>query len=78
MLQIPTNDKIVYEVILYNRVVRALVKDNLSHELYDDYWADVQAYDVMAVDELEARQLISLRYPPDQGFVVEQVKILAN
>ena len=73
MLQYNTHDMQVFEVAIYNREVRAAVKANESHSVYGDHWADVQLHDVAAHDEAEARQLIAERYPPDEGFVVEEL-----
>ncbi len=63
----------VYLVKLYNKVVRALVKENQSHSLFEDHWADVHTHDVVAATEDEARRKIAQRFPPDDGFVIEQV-----
>jgi len=76
MLQNNYDDKTSYEVSLYNRDVRALVKDNESHTYYGDHWADTQVQDVLARDETEALQLITERYPPEQGFIVQHVEPL--
>ena len=65
-----------YEVSIYNRDVRAAVKGNESHIFYGDQWADVQYQGVYAESEQEARKLISMRYPPDQGFVVQDLHVL--
>ena len=64
----------MYEVGIYNKEVRALVKENQSHSYYDDYWADVQVRDIIAHDETEARELIEKRFPPEDGFVIEGVE----
>lgn len=73
MLRHPTEGNQVFEVSIYNQEVRRLVKENQSHRFFDDHWADVQHHDVLARDEGEARALIAMRFPPDDGFVVEQV-----
>ena len=78
MLQPTTNGRNAYEVRIYNREVRAAVKVNESHFLFGDHWADLQFQDVYAQSETEARKLISMRYPPEQGFVVEELNILNN
>ena len=78
MLQYPTSNQFAYEVVLYNRDVRALVKDNQSHEVLGDHWADTQIHDVMAESEDQALRLISHRYPPEQGFVVQRVSVLTH
>ena len=73
-----SSDKFAFAAFLYNRDVRAAVKDNRSHALYGDHWADVQVQDVMAESEDQARRLISSRYPPEEGFVVQQLSQLAH
>jgi len=74
MLRQPTEGNQVFEVAIYNHEVRRLVKENQSHRFFDDHWADVQLHDVLARDEREARALIAMRFPPDDGFVVEKVE----
>ena len=78
MLQSSTNGRNAYEVRIYDREVRAAVKVNGSHNLFGDHWADLQFQDVNAQSETEARKLISMRYPPELGFVVEELNILNN
>ncbi len=73
MLQQPKNGHQLFEVAIYNKEVRALVKENQSHCFFDDQWADTQLRDVIAKDEAEARELIAQRFPPDDGFVVQDV-----
>ena len=73
MLQHNTNGYQSFQFTLYNKEVRAAVKENQSHELLGDHWADAQIQDVRAQDELEARLLIAKRFPPDRGFVVEDM-----
>ena len=73
MLQASTDDRKVFEVSIYNKEVRSLVKENQSHAYFDDQWADVQVCDVLAADEAEAMTVIQERYPPDDGFVVEDI-----
>ena len=73
MLQYNTHDLRVFEVAVYNRDVRRAVKENRSHSLYGDHWADVQHHDVAARSEAEAREMIAGRFPPAEGFVVEEM-----
>ena len=75
MYRYPTNGATAYEVSLYNSTVRALVKENQSHQLYDDMWADPRRHDVVASNEGEARQMIAERFPPEEGFVVQKVRL---
>ena len=77
MLQAPCNGHKVFEVAIYNKIVRSLVKENQSHSFFDDQWADVHLHDVLAKDEIQARQLIAIRFPPKDGFVVESLHIAA-
>jgi len=63
----------VYLVTVYNKVVRAMVKDNRSHSFYSDLWANAHIQDVCAADEAEARQKMSLRFPEADGFVIEKI-----
>jgi len=76
MLQPMTNGRTTYEVGLYNRDVRAAVKGNESHFFFGDHWADLQVQDVLAQNEEEARELISKKYPPEEGFVVQHLTAL--
>ncbi len=76
MLRPLTGGRNAYEVSIYNRDVRAAVKGNQSHILFGDHWADIQFQDVQAQSETEARKLMSRRYPPDQGFVIEELTAL--
>ena len=73
MLRSPNIGKQVFEVSIYNKEVRSLVKENQSHSFFDDSWADLQIRDIMAKNESEARRLISERFPADDGFVIESI-----
>ncbi len=73
MLQFASDNRTAYEAAVYNKDVRAAVKDNQSHLLLGDHWADAQIHDVMACDEMEALRLILARYPPEQGFVISDL-----
>jgi len=75
MLQMPCNGHQVFEVALYNKDVRSLVKDNQSHDFFDDQWADTHLHDIVAIDEVDARRLIDERFPSADGFVIERVAI---
>lgn len=56
---------------IYNSKVRAAVKENQSHVVLGDHWADSQVHEVVARNESEALDMIAERYPPEDGFVVE-------
>ena len=75
MLPQPMAGQAIFEVCIYNKDVRALVKENQSHTFYDDHWADTQVHDIMAHDEGEARALIERRFPPEDGFVIEALTV---
>lgn len=73
MLHLPSKGRRIFEVSIYNREVRALVKENRRHTHYDDQWADLHVHDVIADDEVEARTLIAHRFPPEDGFVIQSI-----
>jgi hypothetical protein len=73
MLNIPDNGYKVYQVRLYNAHVRAMVRRRQRHLFFDPHWANPQTRDVVARDEDEAWSLISERFPPEDGFVVEHI-----
>ena len=73
MLHLPNNGHRVYEVAIYNMNVRQLVMQNQSHSYVDDRWAKPQTRNVVARDEAEARKLISERFPPAEGFVIQRM-----
>ncbi len=67
-----------YEVRLFNRDVRALLKDNRQHTLLAEHWADDRVTVVEARDAGEARVIASRRYPPEKGFVISGVASIAH
>lgn len=73
MLQMPANGQQVYEVSIYNKEVRTMVKENQHHRFFDDRWADVHVRNVTARNENEAKIIIFKRFPAEQGFVIQQV-----
>ena len=73
MLHTPLDGERVFEVSVYNKLVRSLVKENRSHTVFDDHWADLQLQKLIANDEAEARRLICERFPEKDGFVIEAV-----
>ncbi|MEL0106044.1 MAG: hypothetical protein ACO3MW_04020 [Rhodospirillales bacterium] len=77
MIHPPFSKGHLFEVSLYNKEVRALVKNNKSHNLFDDYWADLQVHGIVARDAEEARLLAKQRYPKKEGFVIESVTSFA-
>ncbi|MCP5374461.1 MAG: hypothetical protein H6907_22220 [Hyphomicrobiales bacterium] len=73
MLYDTDSNRSKFEVSLFNKDVRALVKENRSHTFYEDRWADTQVHDISAEDEREARRLMAERFSPEEGFVIERV-----
>lgn len=62
-----------YLVTFYNKTVRSLVKDNQAHPTYEDHWGDAHTQDVSATTETEARRKLFIRFPEQDGFVIESV-----
>jgi len=73
MLQMPESGHQVFEVSIYNKEVRAMVKENQHHHFFDDQWADIHVRNVTARDEVDAISIISKRFPSEDGFVIELV-----
>lgn len=73
MLYLETGDVQVFKVALYNKQVRALVRQSKTHDCFSDQWAKLQERDVIARDEAEVRLLIAERFPPEDGFVVADI-----
>lgn len=73
MYEFPSDGQKAFLVNIYNKDVRAAVKENRSHTKYRDEWADVQVHEVSAADEKEARARMQKRYRPENGFVIESV-----
>ena len=74
MERTPYNADRIFEVCIYNKEVRSLVKDNQSHAFFDDHWADEKIRDLLSDNADVARHLASTRFPPDEGFVITSVK----
>lgn len=73
MIHPPFSRGSLFEVALYNKDVRALVKDNKSHGVFEDHWADRHIHGIVARDAREARSLARQRYPKEDGFVIEAI-----
>lgn len=74
MLQ-PQAHQTTFFVSFYNKQVRALVKDNRSHDFYEDHWGDIHVQDVMAQSESEARSILQRRFSPQDGFVIDHIDV---
>ena len=71
MLQLPDSENQLFEVRVYNRTVRAMVKQNEHHHFFDDQWADVHVKIVTAHSKADAISIISKRFLKEDGFVFE-------
>lgn len=69
MSRIQRVEENIYEFSLYNKDVRNLVEEGLSHRHYDDDWSDTRYVQVKAANEERATTEIYRRYPKDRGFV---------
>lgn len=76
MLHHGANGQTVYEITLYNEEVRSAIKDNRSHAFFSDHWAEFKVRGVLAQDEREAQRLVAERYPPADGFVVQELAVI--
>jgi len=73
MLQLPTKGQRIYEISFYNKEVRSLVKENLSHKTFDDQWADNHIHHIVARNEEHARLLTTDCYSSSDGFVINKI-----
>jgi hypothetical protein len=73
MLQLPDSGNQLFEVRVYNKKVRAMVKQNQHHHFFDDRWADVHVRNVTAYDEADAISIISKRFLREDGFIFELI-----
>ena len=62
-----------YEVLVYNRAVRARVEKGFHHQNLADSWADVQHFDLTAKDAEDAQHKAARRYPENQGYVIVEI-----
>lgn len=77
-LHCPSPGSRAFEVTIYNRKVRALLKENDQHRTYSDRWANPTRQVVDAIDADEAKALARRRYPPEEGFVIASVTAIAR
>ena len=64
-----------FEVAVYNKEVRQLMKEGERHRHLTDDWADIHYLEVTAEDERGARAKIEAKYPEAKGFVIEDVTV---
>ncbi|MCW8916323.1 MAG: hypothetical protein OQK24_10795 [Magnetovibrio sp.] len=65
-----------YEVTLYNEAVRQCVRQGDHHRQLSDDWGDSHYIEVEADDEQRALRKIEMRYPSEDGFVVEGITLM--
>ncbi len=63
-----------FEVTIYNARVRQKVEDGEHHPRYKDDWADFRYVEFRAETEKQVRAMAEDRYPPDDGFVIENIQ----
>ena len=62
-----------FDATLYHQEVRSAVQHNRHHAFLSDHWAYFKVRGVQAQDENKAYQLITKRYPQEEGFVIEKL-----
>lgn len=62
-----------FEVAVYNKTVRDKLKAGDRHRELNDDWADIHYIELKAEDTAEARRKAEVKFPADQGFVIEAV-----
>lgn len=63
----------MFEVAIFNREVKELVKNHEHHKHLDDVWGDLNYMEVSARDEDDAKAKLYKRYPESKGFEITQV-----
>ena len=62
-----------FDATLYHQEVRSAVQHNRHHAFLSDHWDYFKVRGVQAQDENKAYQLITKRYPQEEGFVIEKL-----
>lgn len=65
--------KQTFDVAIYNRDVRDLVKEGRRHRDLSSAWADVHYIEIEAATEQEARVKVARRYPSSKGYVIDDI-----
>ncbi|MCH8237790.1 MAG: hypothetical protein IIC06_06400 [Proteobacteria bacterium] len=63
-----------FEVTIYNMRVREKVEQGEHHPRFKDDWADFRYVEFHADTEKRVRAMAEDRYPPDEGFVIENIQ----
>lgn len=75
-LNVPREGCCKFSVAVYNASVREALKENRTHHVYDDKWAETKHMEVVADTADEARAKVLEHHPASEGFVVEGVEKL--
>ncbi|MBL6928067.1 MAG: hypothetical protein ISR44_02750 [Rhodospirillales bacterium] len=62
-----------FEVAIVNKDVSRAVEMGGHHPDLADSWAEVNYFEIRANDENDARRKMASRYPPTEGYVIEDV-----
>ncbi len=65
--------KRTFEISVFNKDVRADLKDNRDHPIYSDRWCNAQRQLLTVCDEIELAKKLSELFPVKQGFVIEAI-----
>lgn len=76
-LYVPREGCCKFSVAVYNQTVREAVKQNKTHHVYDERWAEEKHMEVVADDAEGARTKVLQQYPASEGFVVTGVERLS-
>ena len=63
----------IFEIAVYNQTVREKLKSGERHRELKDDWADIHYVEIEAEDIAAARRKAAGKFPPDRGFVIEDV-----
>ena len=62
-----------YQVGIYNKHIRARVRNGDPVEENMESWEDINYFDITANSESQARHLMKSQYKESQGFIIESV-----
>ena len=72
------NNRKIFKVALYNKEVRLQINCNSDHSFFDRQWGDLQFRNIAAFDEKHALNVISERFPPEDGFVIAKIELASS
>ena len=68
----------LFEIIIYNQLVRKKVEAGEHHNRYRDFWADFQYIEIGADNEEQARAQAEVMHPSVQGFIIDDVQMISR